>query len=229
MMITVIADDITGAAEIAGIAKSAGLDTLLIMSVDGVCSGSEDGVSVGSKISNCGKADVVVIATDTRQMSEADAVKEIEALAKNIPSGSFVFKKTDSVLRGHIKAECQAILENTDYDQVLLVPQNPSKGRVVRDGLYYINDVLLNETQFANDPEFPAKTADVRAFGVPDAESVEQIAEIVMAAKPRTLFAGGADLFKMSLENTKHLTLNTKHLTLNTKPPSLSVWGFSVT
>ncbi len=202
-MIIVIADDITGAAEIAGIAKSAGLETRLLMVGEGVR--TSDGFAI---VGN--DADVVVYATDTRQMSEADAVCEIETLARNIPSDSFLFKKTDSVLRGHIKAECDAILRNSDYESVLLVPQNPSKGRVVRGGLYYINNVLLNETQFAHDPEFPAKTANVSVFGVPDAESVEQMAEIVKAARPRTLFAGGADLFKAVLDSTKYLTLNTK-------------------
>lgn len=203
-MIIVIADDITGAAEIAGIAKSAGLETRLLMTGKGVK--KSDNILEGDHM----KAQVIVFATDTRQMAEADAVKVVEGLVNIIPSKAFFFKKTDSVLRGHIKAECQAILDNSDYDQVLLVPQNPSKGRVVRDGLYYINDVLLNETQFANDPEYPAKTADVQTFGVPDAESVEQIAEIVKAVKPKTLFAGGADLFKAVLDNTKHLTQNTK-------------------
>ncbi len=197
-MIIVIADDITGAAEIAGIAKSAGLETRLLMTGEGVK--ANDNLLVGHDM----EAQVIVFATDTRQMSEADAVKEVESLVKNIPANAFLFKKTDSVLRGHIKAECQAILDNSDYDQVLLVPQNPSKGRVVRDGLYYIKDVLLNETQFANDPEYPAKTADVSQFAVPDAESVEQIAEIVKAAKLKTLFAGGADLFKTSLDNWYH-------------------------
>lgn len=203
-MIIVIADDITGAAEIAGIAKSAGFGTRLLMTGKGEI--ISDNLLVGDDL----KAQVIVFATDTRQMVEADAVKVVEGLVNIIPSKAFFFKKTDSVLRGHIKAECQAILDNSDYDQVLLVPQNPSKGRVVRDGLYYINDVLLNETQFANDPEYPAKTADVQTFGVPDAESVEQIAEIVKAVKPKTLFAGGADLFKAVLDNTKHLTQNTK-------------------
>lgn len=213
-MIIVIADDITGAAEIAGIAKSAGYETRLLMTGEGVM--ANDNLLVGDDM----EADVVVFATDTRQMSEADAVKDVEGLVKMIytkvlPStnnvaNTLLFKKTDSVLRGHIKAECDAIVANTDYEQVLLVPQNPSKGRVVRNGLYYIDNVLLNETQFANDPEFPAKTADVSLFGVPDAESIEQIAGIVKVSKPNTLFAGGADLFKAVLYNTKHLTLNTK-------------------
>jgi len=204
-MITVIADDITGAAEIAGIAKSAGFNTKLLMVGEGVAplepavSNREQGLVEGLEIQK--DADVLVYATDTRQMNESDAVSEIEKLLSAFPLDGLLFKKIDSVLRGHVKAECDAVLRKTDYENVLLVPQNPSKGRVVRNGLYYINDVLLNETQFASDPEFPATTADVSRLGVPDAESEENIMEIVKSAKSNTLFAGGADLFKSVLKN----------------------------
>ena len=62
----VIADDITGAAEIAGIAFSKGQEVRL------VC---------GSEESSCGTAinGTTVIATDTRSMSEAEAAAERKA------------------------------------------------------------------------------------------------------------------------------------------------------
>ena len=56
----VIADDITGAAEIAGIAVHYGLQVELLTDVGG----------------SAPKADVLVVATDTRSLSEADAVAE---------------------------------------------------------------------------------------------------------------------------------------------------------
>lgn len=211
MMIKVIADDITGAAEIAGIAKSAGLNTKLVMVGDSLRNDSSTRHNDCNLRDNecelqdfgCSSEDsydVVVFATDTRQMNENDAVKEVVNLTREMHQDCLLFKKTDSVLRGHVKAECDAMLANTCYDNVLLIPQNPSKGRVVKDGLYYINDVLLCDTQFAHDPEFPATSADVGRFGVPDAESLEDIFKIVDDAKQNTLFAGGADLFKVVLD-----------------------------
>ncbi len=188
-MIIVIADDITGAAEIAGIAKTAGFNTKLVMIGE---SATEDENSVAK---DDFMADVIVYATDTRQMSEEDAVRLVEQLVKSLPSNCVLFKKTDSVLRGHILAECKAIMQQTAYEKLLLMPQNPSKGRIVKGGMYYINNVPLNETQFANDPEFPAKSAVVTTFGVPDAESKEDIENILQSADEKTLLAGAADLF----------------------------------
>lgn len=186
-MIAVIADDITGAAEIAGIAKSAGLSTLLTMVGEGVA--EED-------------FDVVVYATDTRQMTEAEAVEEVERITRNLPKDAQIFKKTDSVLRGHVLAECYAIMRSSDHKKLLLVPQNPSKGRVVKGGIYYINNVPVNETQFAFDPEFPAKSADVAAFGVPDAVSKDDIKVLLKRRDARTLLAGAADLFSAMIEDS---------------------------
>ena len=195
-MIIVIADDITGAAEIAGIAKSAGLNTRLLMT------GNGSKFSDKHDVYDNKKTDILVFATDTRQMMKQDAVDEVIRIAENLPKDVRIFKKTDSVLRGHILAECQAIMRHSEYEKLLLVPQNPSKGRVVRGGMYYINNVPLNETQFANDPEFPAKSADVTPFGVPDADCQEDIVSLLEATDEKTLLAGGADLFSAMISSS---------------------------
>ena len=198
MKIIVIADDITGAAEIAGIANSAGLKTKLVMAGNDI---------TGGLLCDKHLNDVVIFATDTRQMPEQDAVNEIEKLTSLCVGGRkcgkdfILFKKTDSALRGHIMEECNAIIRNSFYNKVLLLPQNPSKGRIVRGGKDYINNVPLNETLFANDPEFPTKTADVRGYGITDAENEGDIIKLVEAADKKTLFAGGADLFKVVIGN----------------------------
>ncbi len=209
-MIAVIADDITGAAEIAGIAKSAGLNTRLVM--------------VGKEQAEV-HAEVVVYATDTRQMTETEAVEEVERIARNLPKDVLIFKKTDSVLRGHILAECEAIMRNSDYEKLLLVPQNPSKGRVVKGGIYYINNVPLNETQFANDPEFPAKSADVTFFGVPDAECKEDILALLKGKDGKTLLAGGADLFTAIVEKYEIGNLTEETVQPKTKGNLILVCG----
>ena len=72
----VIADDITGAAEIAGIAFSHGTDVRL------VCGGS---VSYRSTATN----GTTVIATDTRSMSEAEAIAETHRIASAISHQPF--------------------------------------------------------------------------------------------------------------------------------------------
>ena len=111
--ITVIADDITGAAEMAGIGYRYGLTTALLTDI----------------LHPLPDVELLVIATDTRSMNQEEAVNEPRRILrewKNEGSGR-LFKKTDSALRGHISAELRAILEETDYRQVALLPQNPSR------------------------------------------------------------------------------------------------------
>ena len=204
----VIADDITGAAEIAGVAWGMGCRVGFTTSPEGLAA---DG------------ADVTVLATDTRSMSREDAVatteRTVELLRCIAPLQRFkIFKKTDSVLRGHVAAELQ-VLMRAGYDRALLLPANPSKDRCISHGLYRVGGMLLNETVFGHDPEFPARTADVTAIVgggahsvTPDAESLpagisvgdscsaEDIESYVRRfGDSRVLFAGAADTFRALL------------------------------
>lgn len=196
-MIAVIADDITGAAEMSGIARHLGLS-----------------VSLSTVAGNAGEpVDVLVIATDTRSMTEAEATgvsaETARALAAN-PDVSHIFKKTDSVLRGHVVAELRAILDNTRYSEALYLPANPSKGRFIRNGRYLIGDTELHLTDFARDPEFPAWTSDVKERLQPgdprirtaDAMTSADIISALESASDATLLAGAADLFTAFLGKT---------------------------
>lgn len=191
--VIVIADDITGAAEMAGIAFTHGQQVRL------VCSGSVccDIVAVNG---------TTVIATDTRSMTEAEAVAETRRITSAfIHHTSAIFKKTDSALRGHVVAELSALMKATGYHRAVYLPANPSKGRVIKDGIYYINNVPIHETDFSFDPEFPARTsvlrerfpnAEEKGIIMPDAENEEDIRNIIAEYDDgKTIFAGAADLF----------------------------------
>jgi uncharacterized protein YgbK (DUF1537 family) len=203
----VIADDITGAAEIAGIAFARGAEVRLIC--DSVCGCDTATPSTGV---------TTVIATDTRSMSEGEALAETKRIsaAFGSPEGKkAIFKKTDSALRGHVVAELTALMEVTGYERAVYLPANPSKGRIIRNGVYYIKEVRgekqeirevpLNETDFSFDPEFPARTSvlrerfpDAESKGIimPDAESEEDIHNVISTYNDgKTIFAGAADLF----------------------------------
>ena len=148
-MLIIIADDITGAAETAGTVLRHGLKAVL---------------TIGPTETPQG-ADAWVIATDTRSQSEACAVNTVRTIAgrlKGYGRGNMIFKKTDSVLRGHVKAELLALMEETGYRQALLIPQNPTKGRIIRNGRYYVDGRPLDETAFSYDPEYPARTSSVK-------------------------------------------------------------------
>lgn len=203
----VIADDITGAAEIAGIAFSKGHQVSL------VC-----GESVATN-------QITVIATDTRSMTEAEAIAETKQLSLLISHhSSLIYKKTDSALRGHVVAELEALMQATGYKRAVYLPANPSKGRIVRNGIYYIGETPIAETAFSYDPEFPAKTsalrerfpdAEEKGIIMPDAESEEDIRRIITEYNDgHTLFAGAADLFSAFLTSkptTYHPPINTNN------------------
>lgn len=200
-MIAVIADDITGAAEIGGIALRYGKKTVMTTQLD----------------DRLPQADVLVVATDTRSDTEAGAAGTVRQIAHRLKgSGAAIFKKTDSVMRGHVVAEIKAIMAETGHTGALLLPQNPSKGRTIKDGVYYVGGVRLSDTAFGRDPEYPALTssaedllggaaAPLAVGGAPapgctihiaDAGSTDDIRAQLAKASRATLLAGGADLFE---------------------------------
>lgn len=196
-MIAVIADDITGAAEMAGIAHRLGLRVKL----------TTDPVAAPD-------CDVLVIATDTRSMSREEAVSETRRAAsalKGIEGVTHLFKKTDSALRGHVIDELGALLDCTDYSDALYIPANPSKGRTIKNGVYYIGGTPLHKTDFSFDPEFPAFSSSLedrfpgsagKNIRWADATDETDINSAVETASETTLLAGAADLFTAFL--TRH-------------------------
>ncbi|MBR0038163.1 MAG: four-carbon acid sugar kinase family protein [Bacteroidales bacterium] len=208
-MIIVIADDITGAAEIAGIGHSYGLKTTLV-------------TRVPQKAPDC---EVLVVASDTRSMSEKDAVhvthKVCTALREMVagtgmPLGEkhILFKKVDSALRGYVVSELNMLMSDLPYRKVLYMPANPSRQRVIRGGRYFIKGVPIDGTPFENDPEFPITTSSVclqlgisagSGILVADAENEEDLLRCINVAKSQhALLAGAADLFSSLLQHLGH-------------------------
>ena len=146
-MLAVLADDFSGAAEIAAIGRRYGLTA-----------------EVHTTFQRESAADLVVIDTHTRSGTRAAAGRRVREELTRLRSAGvdcIYYKKVDSVLRGHVAAELAHLLELWDLDRALLVPFNPSFGQGIRDGHYSIRGKPLNETRFAHDPEYPALTADV--------------------------------------------------------------------
>src|SRR3954447_934164 len=204
--VLVIADDLTGAAEIAGIGSRYGLPTRLVR--DQLVQRPEGGLTV--------------IDTDSRLLPASEAAATVWKFVEPLRAGQFdlVFKKSDSVLRGPVLAEIDAMLTALGRASALLVPQNPSRGRVIRGGEYQVEGVPLYASAFANDPQYPARTsnvlellgmsprrltccvesgADIAETGVPigaadDAEDVRHWAARAVIASD-LLPVGGADFF----------------------------------
>ena len=203
-VIVVMADDISGAAELAGVAFERGLSA-----------------EVQTRFDPASIADVVALDTDSRLAPPAVAARRVGEMARHVAAAnpSLIYKKVDSVLRGTIVAEIDAILESTGRTQSLLVPANPSRGRLIKLGNYFVEGVPLAETGFANDPTHPAWTSNVlellgpseaggttsvrskgaifdRGITIPDVGSAADLKRRAEEVNENVLPAGGAEFFE---------------------------------
>lgn len=156
-MIAVIADDFTGAAELGGIGLRYGLQVEISTGVQ---------IRLSSGLSPMGgkPADLLIISADTRSMSEEEAGAEMERLTRALLplNPVFLYKKVDSVLRGHVAAEMDAHMRVLGLEQALLIPANPKLERTIRDGRYFLKGKPIHESSFADDPEFAIRSSEVR-------------------------------------------------------------------
>ncbi|WP_419699476.1 four-carbon acid sugar kinase family protein [Mucilaginibacter sp. NFX135] len=145
-MIAVIADDLTGAAELAGIGLNHGLRTEVSTIVDERCD-----------------ADLLIIATDTRSLplDKAKAIMHDLTVQLLQLKPRFIFKKIDSVLRGHIVEELQSQLIASGLKRALIVPGNPYHSKKLIGDTFYYNGVPIHLSDFANDPTFPALSSNI--------------------------------------------------------------------
>lgn len=147
-MLVVLADDFSGASEIGGIAYRYGLRAIIQLSFNAVTD-----------------ADVIVLDTDTRGMKEQQAIEVTRTIAKKLKSSNLpiqLFKKVDSVFRGHILPEINALQQELNFGKVLLLPANPVRGRKIISGNYFVNGVSLEKTVFATDPHFPTNSSAIK-------------------------------------------------------------------
>jgi uncharacterized protein YgbK (DUF1537 family) len=101
-----------------------------------------------------------------------------------------------------------------------LVPQNPSRGRVIDNAEYRVDDVPLHLTTFAADSEHPATTADVRhlvggtvqcvrrgerpasnGISIGEGTTADDIRHWASTVDETILPAGGADFFAALLQS----------------------------
>jgi len=222
--IIVIADDLSGAAELANAAVQFGFSAEVQMHF---CAGSD--------------ADVVCVDTDTRSLEPETAAAFVAEVARVIAATSpeLVYKKCDSVLRGPVAAESLAIAGALERTRILLIPANLSRQRIIRGGDYFVDGVPLAKTAFAFDPDYPRRTSRVvellgnpvdssAHIETPDVVSVEDMARLAATVDASTLPAGGVDFFSALLEaKARPAQANARKATRSTREegPSLFVCG----
>ena len=149
----VIADDFTGATDVAGMLVQAGMDTLL---------------AVGLPAADAAlAADAVVVALKSRTAPVADAVREsLAALARLRAAGcrQFYFKVCstfDSTPRGNIGPVAEALMAALGADFAIACPAFPENGRSVYRGHLFVGDALLSDTGMRDHPLTPMTDANL--------------------------------------------------------------------
>ena len=167
MLIAVIADDLTGAADTGVQFVHAGYRTAVFFRATEVI---EDNL------------DAVVFDTDSRAMPAGFAAKRVVDAAHAARGARIVYKKLDSTLRGNVAAELAAALGGARRDRVIVAPAFPAAGRITVGGIQRVHGVPVDETEMANDPHTPVREAHVPSlladtFSSVGLLSVEDLAE----------------------------------------------------
>ncbi len=149
----VIADDFTGATDVAGMLVQAGMDTLLAVGVPADAAALD--------------ADAVVVALKSRTAPVADAVREsLAAVARLRAAGcrQFYFKVCstfDSTPRGNIGPVAEALMAALGADFAIACPAFPENGRSVYRGHLFVGDALLSDTGMRDHPLTPMTDANL--------------------------------------------------------------------
>src|SRR5215211_2028051 len=146
MLIGVIADDLTGAADTGVQFFRAGYRTAVFFDESGELADDLDAVSFD---------------TDSRTMPAGFAAQRVLAAARVAREARMVYKKLDSTLRGNVAAELAAALGGSGRERVVVAPACPAAGRSTVGGTQRVHGVPVDETEMANDPHTPVTNAHV--------------------------------------------------------------------
>lgn len=153
MFIGIVADDLTGAA-----------DSVAPFAQQGYAAGvgfqggespgpSWDALALITGLRDRGSIKPTLIASIVRKITQ-----QLIGLAPQI-----YFKKIDSTLRGHLRAELDGMRRELPGRIALICPASPANGRTVENGVLQVGSVPLSETEFVRETTNPEKFATVRS------------------------------------------------------------------
>ena len=152
MILGVIADDFTGATDVASMLVRAGMQTVQVL---------------GVPAAGLPEADAVVVALKTRTIPAADAVAQsLQALEALRRAGArqiyFKYCSTfDSTAEGNIGPVTDALMAALDAGFTIACPAFPENGRTVFRGHLFVGDQLLSDSGMRNHPLTPMTDANL--------------------------------------------------------------------
>lgn len=150
MILGVVADDLTGAGDLAGMTAKAGyLSVVQSFAPPAAPTFGSEAVSV--------------LDTDSRFDPPERAYEKVFAATKALQAEGCTqfYKKTCSVFRGNIGAEFDAMMDALGETFAAIVLGFPKNGRVTRDGFHYVHGRRLEDSDFRHDPVHPTTSSNL--------------------------------------------------------------------
>jgi uncharacterized protein YgbK (DUF1537 family) len=161
MLIGAVADDFTGATDLASGFRRRGLETVVVVAPAAVEPATYAGV------------DAVVVALKTRTAPVDEAVERSTAALSwlvEAGAGRFALKYCstfDSTDEGNIGPVLDAFRDRLGVDRAIVVPAFPANGRTVRDGRLFVGDDLLEDSSMRHHPLTPMTRSRLRDLLAP--------------------------------------------------------------
>lgn len=151
IQLLIIADDFTGALDTGVQFAKAGVSTSVLL---------ECGMDMARPASGC---EVLVVNADSRHLAAGQArLRVADIAARGVGLGcKYLYKKTDSCLRGNIGAELEGAMDAVGNRPMYFAPAFPKAGRTTNGGVQYVNGVPVSETAFGKDPFEPVRHSSV--------------------------------------------------------------------
>ncbi|MGA2793645.1 MAG: 3-oxo-tetronate kinase [Roseiarcus sp.] len=153
MLLGVIADDLTGATDVALMISRQGMKTVQV-------------IGVPSR-AHFGDAEAVVVALKSRTIPANEAVALSLAAAKALRSAGaeqllFKYCSTfDSTDEGNIGPVTEALLDLVGSDLTIACPAFPAAGRSIYQGHLFVGDMLLSDSPMKDHPLTPMRDANL--------------------------------------------------------------------
>lgn len=150
-----IADDFTGASDMASFLVKGGMKTILYNGIP-------------ARNGNDMEADAIVIALKTRMAPKEEAVRDSLNAVKWLESKGcqhFYIKYCstfDSTKEGNIGPICDAALDHLREPFTILCPALPVNGRTVKEGKLYVQGIPLDESPMKDHPLTPMWSSEIR-------------------------------------------------------------------
>lgn len=195
-----IADDFTGATDLANNLVRSGMRCVQVIGVPEACPDFSD-------------VDAVVVALKSRSCPVEQAVEESLAALdwlQGLGTRQVFFKYCstfDSTDQGNIGPVSDALLDRLGAGQTVMVPAFPVNGRTVYQGHLFVGDRLLNESGMQNHPLNPMRDADlVRVLARQTNHGVGLVHWPVLRTGPE---AARQRLMSLASEGVRHVVCDT--------------------